>query len=213
MNADREALEADWTALLTALGADARSAVAVFDTLARAYNSPHRHYHTLDHIAAVLADLHRVEETLPSPEPVLLAGWLHDLVYDSKAGDNEERSAREAHVLLARLGVAEAVVHETARLILLTRTHEAEDADRGGCALLDADLAILAAPSAEYEAYAAAIRREYAWVPEDRYREGRAQVLERFLQRERIYRTGASAGREEQARANLRRETAALRGQ
>ncbi len=38
--------------------------------------------------------------------------------------------------------------------------------------------------------YAKAIRQEYVHVPEGKYREGRKAVLEMFLNRETIYRTG-----------------------
>jgi predicted metal-dependent HD superfamily phosphohydrolase len=77
--------------------------------------------------------------------------------------------------------------------------------------LLDADLAVLGADEAAYDRYAAAIRREYAWVPEDRYRAGRARVLEDFLGRPQVYHTAAMRSRaEDRARANLRREVAAL---
>ena len=104
------------------------------------------------------------------------------------------------------LGVAASTIDETARLILLTRSHETGPGDRAGCTLLDADLAILAADSPTYDAYAEAIRREYAWVPEADYRAGRRRVLERFLVRPRIFFTMEMGQAEPLARANLVRE-------
>ncbi len=53
--------------------------------------------------------------------------------------------------------------------------------------LLDADLAILATNQVLYGEYAHAIRQEYSWMAEADYITGRQQVLERFLQRSRIY--------------------------
>ena len=77
--------------------------------------------------------------------------------------------------------------------------------------LVDLDLAILAAPAERYAAYAAAIRREYAHVPEDQFRAGRAAVLAGFLARPRLYASPALAARwEAPARANLAAECAAL---
>jgi predicted metal-dependent HD superfamily phosphohydrolase len=101
-------------------------------------------------------------------------------------------------------------IDEAARLILLTRTHEAGPDDRAGRTLLDADLAVLSADEPAYDAYADAIRREYAWVPEADYRAGRRRVLERFLVRPRIYFTMEMAEAEPKARANLRREIGRL---
>lgn len=62
-----------------------------------------------------------------------------------------------------------------------------------------------------YARYAAAIHREYAWLPEARYRTGRIAVLQRFLQRRIIYHTEPMRQeREEQARQNLAPEIARL---
>ena len=144
-----------------------------------------------------------------SNEPaLLLAAWFHDAIYDSRAKDNEERSADLAAEMLAEMSVAD-VIAEVRRLILLTKTHDPADSDHAGQLLVDADLAILGTEPAEYQAYATAIREEYAWVPEEAYRAGRRAVLENFLRRPHIYRTAALAGLEAAARRNLAAEVAA----
>ena len=188
---------------LAALRADA----AFADLVAR-YAEPARHYHTLDHIRAVLDS---IDSLWPdAPPSLLLAAWLHDVVYDPRAADNEIRSADYARALLQTIGVSSDTIDETTRLILLTRSHETDLDDRPGCTLLDADLAILAADELAYDAYAEAIRREYAWVPEPDYRAGRRQVLERFLVRPRLFFTLMMTDAEPRARANLAREIARL---
>ena len=181
---------------------------STFAGLAARYGEPGRHYHTLDHIRAVLD---RIDALWPDAPPALqLAAWLHDVVYDSRAADNEERSADYARAVLPALGVPSEVIDETARLILLTRSHDTDPDDGAGHTLLDADLAVLSADAPTYDAYAAAIRREYAWVAESDYRAGRRRVLERFLDRPRIYLTIEMAEAEPRARDNLRREIAAF---
>ena len=181
---------------------------AVFADLVSRYGEPERHYHTLDHIRAVLdhIDAHRPN----APAALLFAAWLHDVIYDPRAADNEARSADFARAVLSNAAIASATIDETARLILLTRSHEAHPDDRLGCTLLDADLAILAADELAYDAYADAIRREYAWVPEPDYRSGRRKVLERFLVRPRLFFTMEMADAEPRARHNLTREVARL---
>ena len=115
---------------------------------------------------------------------VKLAALLHDVIYDSKASDNEERSAVYAERLCEELAIP--VGKLVADLIRKTKTHDAgEDADAQ--VLLDADLAILGASEMKYQSYAENIRREYAWVPEPDYRKGRRQILEKFLTRPKIY--------------------------
>jgi predicted metal-dependent HD superfamily phosphohydrolase len=204
---NRAALTNHWSRQFAAESAGA--AEAVFTDLVRRYGEPGRHYHTLDHIASVLDTISLIE---PDPSPaLLLAVWLHDVVYESRADDNEERSADYVRALPAALAVPVAVREEAARLILLTKTHIAEPHDRTGQVLLDADLSILAAEPAIYSCYATAIRREYAWVAEADYRAGRMAVLQRFLARPWIYFTPRMRQHaEDRARANLADEIVQL---
>jgi predicted metal-dependent HD superfamily phosphohydrolase len=100
------------------------------------------------------------------------------------------------------------LIHATAHLAA-----DRPPGDRETAILLDADLAILGAAPERYARYAGAIRQEYAWVPEAEYRVGRVRVLDRFLARPRIFWTDlAYQEGEQQARANLLAERAALTG-
>jgi predicted metal-dependent HD superfamily phosphohydrolase len=205
--------ETRWCHLLSGFGATADECRRTFADLAAHYASSGRHYHTLDHVGAVLRTLAELGAEEASQPALFLAAWFHDAVYDSRAKDNEEQSASLAMATLRPLGLPEPLLAETARLVLLTKTHQADPNDAPGQLLLDADLAILGAEEADYDAYARAIRREYDWVPEDLYREGRRRVLEGFLARPRLFFTPVLAVRiEEQARHNLRREIAAFLG-
>jgi predicted metal-dependent HD superfamily phosphohydrolase len=196
---------------MVGLRVDLEGGRLVFHSLAAAYSSPARAYHTLDHVGSVLATLARMDVTPEQGPALLLAGWFHDAVYDSRVPDNEEQSGRLAETVLLALGVQPTVVEETVRLILLTKTHSPAPNDLAGQRLVDADLAILGEPAAEYAAYARGIRREYAWVAEEDYRAGRSKVLEAFLSRPAIYATPLfRAERETTARANLRQEIAEL---
>jgi predicted metal-dependent HD superfamily phosphohydrolase len=203
-------LQSRWARLLTTLGCPVNRIEPAFTDLREHYESSGRYYHTLDHIGAVLDTVYRLGAT-EQTSALLLATWFHDAIYDSRAGDNEERSAGFARRTLQSLGVDEAILREAERLILLTKTHMPSPDDRLGQILVDADLAVLGVPEAEYDIYARAIRKEYAWVPDEAYRAGRRGVLERFVQRPRIYRTEAMfAQAEEAARRNLRREIESL---
>ena len=74
-------------------------------------------------------------------------------------------------------------------------------------------ISILAAEPSRYDAYAAAIRKEFAHVPDDAYRAGRSDVLRRFAARPVIFPDAAFAlSCEQRARENLARELASLRG-
>ena len=174
---------------------------AITDRWAVQLAEPQRRYHDLSHIEQLLAAL---PDDRASPE-LVAAIWLHDIVYDPRAGDNEERSAAQARVDLAGSGID---AERVAALILGTKRHDGEDAEQR--LLNDLDLSILAAPAAAYDRYAGAIRAEYAHVPEPAYRTGRAAVLRGFLAQPAIFAAPLFTGREAQARANLRREIASL---
>jgi predicted metal-dependent HD superfamily phosphohydrolase len=136
-----------------------------------------------------------------------LAAWFHDAVYDTHAQDNEEKSAELAEMALSELPAE--TIAQVRKLILCTKTHQAFDAESE--LLLDADLAILSAEPTQYQNYAIAIRQEYRWVSAEDYRIGRSQVLERFLQRDRIYYTPMMQAKETIARRNLDTELQNLR--
>jgi len=93
----------------------------------------------------------------------------------------------------------------------LTRTHQVEPDDRLGAILISIDLSILGAAPARYDAYAAAIRKEFAHVPDGDYRAGRARVLSQFAARPVIFPDPIFAARYDRlARDNLARELASL---
>jgi predicted metal-dependent HD superfamily phosphohydrolase len=140
--------------------------------------------------------------------------WFHDVVYDSRAKDNEHRSGELAVDLLGPVGVPASAIDRIVQMIWATQyaADGPPPAMRDTRVLLDADLAILGASEDRYARSARDIRTEYAWVPEADYRAGRARVLEHFLARPRIYFTGVMFEEgEERARANLRTEIAALK--
>jgi len=200
-----------WEQVLQTLGIEQVKAQTTFTALAEAYNSPGRVYHTLDHIQDVLEWIEKLRNRAADLPTIQLAAWFHDSIYDPHAADNEERSAVYAQSLLSSLALPSETVQAVSQMILSTKTHWTEASKRDCQILLDADLAILGASVLRYDTYAQAIRQEYSWVPEISYRTGRAQVLQMFLQRARIYWTEPMyTALEEQARENIRRELASF---
>ncbi|MGL5809315.1 MAG: HD domain-containing protein [Nocardioides sp.] len=182
------------------------------DRLVRAYAAGDRGYHDTRHLTEVLDRIDELRDTSGfEPLPVRLAAWFHDAVYDRRPGA-EERSAERAEEELTGLGLPSALVTEVARLVRLTEDHQPDADDANGCALVDADLAILASPEGRYAEYVADVRREYAHVADAAFRTGRARVLGRLADQPRIFRTPHAVRQWEQlARANLDRELTRLR--
>jgi predicted metal-dependent HD superfamily phosphohydrolase len=194
----------EWDQAIAQLGGRLTSAS---DELVRRYAEPHRKYHNAAHVDAVLRDARLLSDV---DDPVLvLAVCAHDVVYDAKPGEDERASAAWVRAALTEAGVGEDVVARVESLVLATITHSSEDPV--AWILLDADLAILAAPVDVYSVYVAGVREEYSKYPDEMWRQGRAQVLKSLLDRKNLYQTEkARALWDTAARANLRRELSEL---
>jgi predicted metal-dependent HD superfamily phosphohydrolase len=206
----RELIEA-WDALISRHTGDP-GAHDVGRGLLSAWSQPHRRYHAVAHLRAVLHWVEDLAGYADNADAVRLAAWYHDSVYAGRP-DDEELSAQRAEQELSRLGVAPALVDEVARLVRMTVTHDPDPGDRNGEALSDADLSTLALPAERYRHDTAAIRAEYAHVPEEVFRKGRRQVLLGLLEGPGVFRTEAGRRRwEARARANMLAELMTLEG-
>ena len=206
-----ETLKSRWENLLQVLRVEPGLGQEVFFELVTAYSSADRSYHNLEHIYHVLETIEQMHSLSLNFPLIQLAAWFHDVIYDPKTKNNEEKSAEYAQVALNSLKIPKTKIETVTNLILSTKTHQALPTDIESQILVDADLAILGSSESEYRSYAQAIRQEYSWIPDADYRVGRKQVLQRFLQREKIYLTHQLfTALEEKARQNLQAEVAAL---
>ena len=201
------ALAASWDAAWLALGRPAPAGLQV--ELMNAWAEPHRHYHDQRHLRECLALWARWRGLSTRSGEVAIALWFHDAIYDPRApqpGSNELNSAAWAARSLIRAGLASETAQRVHDLVMATQ-HDAPAALSSGAdalLLLDIDLSILGSPPERFERYDQDVRKEFAWVPGFRYRDQRAQVLQGFLDRPRLYHGEvAVALLEGQARTNL----------
>jgi predicted metal-dependent HD superfamily phosphohydrolase len=183
--------------------------------LSALYRALERHYHGLPHIEALLALAHEYRAILADPEAIEAAIWFHDAIYDSRAKDNESRSAALAREKLAgRIDAAR--LDRIAAMIEATATHQLPDfsdagATKDAALFLDMDLSVLGSPPDIFDAYERAVRQEYDWVPEPAWIAGRGEVLKNFVSRPHIFHTKEFRERfEHQARKNMERSLAML---
>jgi predicted metal-dependent HD superfamily phosphohydrolase len=180
------------------------------DELVRAYSSPGRYYHNLTHVEDCLSMFDRTRSLALRPEEVELAIWFHDAVYDTRRSDNERKSAEWAGEVIRQSGLEERIADRVAASILATR-HLEGAAGPDAQLLVDVDLSILGRDPTVFQRYEENIRQEYAWVPEDVFRQERRQILKRFLDRPSIYYHREYRDLfEEQARSNLEQSIARL---
>ena len=207
-----ESLNLSWENLLLKFGIEQQTAKRLFADLSNLYSRPDRYYHTLKHIRHFLAEVDALSAQAKNLEAIEFAAWFHDVIYDAKAKDNEERSAEYAETVLSSLDIPREVIDKVTRLILKTKSHQiTEDDDIDTKIMLDADLAILGAEPNEYRRYAQAIRLEYAWVEDQDYHDGRAKFLQSLLKRQKIYQIEEMLEKlETQARQNIQQEIDAV---
>lgn len=206
----RAELQHQWVALVP-------QAPVVGVELLERWSEPHRRYHGLDHLRAILFDLQAVCRATPPRREAVLAAWFHDAVWHGHSPQDEEASAALAERVLGP-HLPPATTDEVGRLVRLTAQHTddlpgLDRHDPAAAMLLDADLAVLGTHPSRYDAYARAVRAEYPSVPDAAFRAGRRRVLEALLARDRLYAT--AHGRrvwEHRARQNLAAELAGLTG-
>jgi len=166
-----------------------------------------RAYHNEQHIMFMLKEYDKYKHTLEHPMAVLLAILYHDIIYDTQACSmsNEIASAK----FLDRFGMCDFVDHSVffndvglaKKMIIDTATHEAYDPD--SAFMMDIDLLILAMDS--YDEYDNNIRKEYSWVDDETFKEGRSNLLKRFLQKDKIFQSLLYSKYEDDARENIKK--------
>ena len=207
MAAGKMKLLVAWESLWNTLRCKGSAEVA-FSALMEEYARPPRAYHNLNHIAHCLDEFQASRQLALDPDAVEWALWFHDAIYDSRAKDNEQRSAELAKKVAEEAGLPDGFGAEAAKLIMAT-THAAAPAPGDVALITDIDLAILGQPQARFDEYELEIREEYGWVDDVAFAGGRAAVLTQFAARPLIFQTEWFRGKyERQARANLTRALA-----
>lgn len=192
-----------------------------------AYWEPTRFYHSLHHINSMLRTHHTDRNSFAAKNfnnprgSVLidLAIIFHDIVYDAKAKDNEDKSAAlwKDFAKESKLVTSEEA-DKVAGWILATKNHTAtpattKDTDPELALFLDFDLLILSAPQKEYTDYTTNIRSEYSHMSDEDFRKGRLEVLKGFAASSRLFLTDPfHRFYEAKAKENIAREIKSLEG-
>ena len=157
---------ADWpvAGLIDAGGSTARAAgasdpaaiEATGSELLERWREPHRHYHTVAHLTAVLdvVDAHAHGRPRPTWSGSPPGATTRCTTRGPPATPTNATAPRSPRACSPALGVPRPRAAEVRRLVLLTAGHQVDPADADGALLCDADLAVLAARRG-YDKYAA----------------------------------------------------------
>lgn len=170
------------------------------------YSGKKRHYHTLQHLENLLAQLTEVKGEIKNWETVLFTLYYHDIIYDSLRSDNEEKSAKLAEKRMKQICVSDDKIELCKQNILATKSHlKSTESDTNY--FTDADLSVLGQTWKSYSDYYKNVRKEYSIYPDFVYNPGRKKVLIHFLKMDRIFKTEFFYYKfEVQAKQNLQRE-------
>lgn len=183
----------------------------LFTEILSRYAEPHRYYHTRQHLEECFERWSDLRGQAGHPAEVEVALWFHDAVYDTHSDSNERDSAELALETALSIGVDAVSAQRIYDLVMSTR-HATLPVEQDARLIVDTDLSILGANPARFAEYERQVRREYAWVPENIYRERRADILKSFLGRPYIFSTDLFRARcERQARQNIRNSLEALK--
>jgi predicted metal-dependent HD superfamily phosphohydrolase len=202
-------LKQRWDATWRALGAAPQPATT-FDELIAAYSEFGRFYHTLNHLEECFSHFDSAHRLARFAAEIEIAIWFHDAIYNTHRNDNEENSATWAVNVIRDSGLLPEVAKRIGDLILATK-HKVKPDSADASLFVDVDLSILGASSDRFDEYEKQIRREYAWVPENEFRQERAKLLREISARKHIYFTEFFRMRlEDTARENLKRSLVEL---
>jgi len=178
-------------ALVGRVGGDPELAAPVFDRVRTAWGSERRSYHCVEHLVDCLRELDGAGARVPSADLAELALWYHDVVYEPRAQDNEERSAE----MLLHDACALEIPNDSAAVaaeIVRATTHASDPIGSNRFALhlvLDIDLSILGRDVLRFMDYEYGVEEEYSPSSILAFRIGRGRFLASLLAQPRIFHT------------------------
>jgi len=177
------------------------------------YSEKNRFYHNLTHIKKIIDLIIENKKVVSDLEALIFSAFYHDIIYLPFRKDNEKASAILLENHLSKLQIPQKIIKKSYFQIIATKTH-IKSSDFETNFFLDCDLSILGENSIIYNEYTKNIRKEYKFIPIEKYKIGRKKVLEHFLKMDFIYKTNFFRTKyEKQARNNINCELIFLTNQ
>jgi predicted metal-dependent HD superfamily phosphohydrolase len=129
------------------------------------YSGKKRHYHSLQHLESLLAQLTEVKGEIQNWATILFTLYYHDIIYNSLKSNNEKKSAELAEKRMKQVSVSNPAIELCKKQIVATKSHTlSPDSDTNY--FTDADLSILGQAPETYSLYCKNVRKEYSIYPD-----------------------------------------------
>jgi predicted metal-dependent HD superfamily phosphohydrolase len=107
----------------------------------KVYTTKMRYYHNLAHLEYMAERAIQYKDALTDFDTVTFSIFYHDMVYNTRRHDNEQKSADTARDRLTQLGVPTGKITKCQQQIIATKDHN-DNVDEDTNFLVDFDLAI-----------------------------------------------------------------------
>lgn len=167
--------------------------------LSRRYCEPHRHYHTLEHVAYLLM----MGRNLDLSDDQILSIWFHDAIYEPQSTTNEADSADLAVKMLRAREYPEAGIEVVRQIVIDSEKHVPTIPE--SAKVIDLDLCPLAAEPDVYDHNRENLRREHTWLSDAEFEQNLRKFLANLLASKAIFWTPWGKALEARTRSNLQR--------
>jgi len=170
--------------------------IDTYDDIINRWNEPHRFYHNINHLNYILYNIEKAYVngiiTTPEKHTLIVVAFLHDIIYNPKANDNEEKSVEYFVEKCKIINVASKEFIEDVSRIIMDTKKRIKPTEKLSKIFWEIDNSILDNDINKLIEYEHQIFKEYQWVSYDVYKENRIKFLE------------SSLGRSEQSDRNLK---------
>ena len=153
-----------------------------YNDIIRRWNEPHRFYHNLDHLNYLLEYFHNMymnsQITMEEMTRLMVVAFFHDVIYDSKANDNESKSVDYFLEKSKERGYFKDEFIDQVCMMIMDTSKRTEPIDKLSKIFWTADNSILGFPVNKLIEIEHKIFQEYQWVSYPKYKEGRIAFLE-----------------------------------
>lgn len=192
-------------------------------TIRDSYSTHWRYYFNLNHIYQILEKFDQFYDTEIYPEEskifIELAIWFHRIVFIPQIIDSTHNVKESYNILKQFVEETQYNVVTSEQLSFLqslvlsvnrhrqTEVYDNKEQDSLNKFFLDIILSFLGFENEIYKRFASLVKKEYLWVEKSEFKLKRRIILQRLLDRERIFITNEIYNKfEEQARQNLQNE-------